>query len=155
MWQKSGRYTYLICDTLEKLKLADEYMHDAEVDFLAYDTETNGLHIKRNVIIGFSFSKDATSGFYVPLLTWERDESVSKTKTIDKVKYLVYPEGKLKDVWRDDTYYDEFVTPDDIKTVAPYVLRHRVNLNADLEIEGYPIDKVVDDILQEVEAPRI
>lgn len=50
---------------------------------------------------------------------------------------------------------NEFVTPDDIKTVAPYVLRHRVNLNADLEIEGYPVDKVINDILQEVEAPRV
>ncbi len=48
-----------------------------------------------------------------------------------------------------------FVTPDDVKNVAPNVLRHRITLNADLEIEGYPVDKVVEDILQEVEAPRI
>ncbi len=48
-----------------------------------------------------------------------------------------------------------FVTPDDVKSVAPNVLRHRITLNADLEIEGYPVDKVIDDILKEVEAPRI
>jgi len=50
---------------------------------------------------------------------------------------------------------NSFVTPDDVKSVAPNVLRHRIALNADLEIEGYPVDKVIDDILQEVEAPRV
>lgn len=50
---------------------------------------------------------------------------------------------------------NEFVTPDDVKSVAPNVLRHRLSLNADLEIEGYPVDKVIEDILKEVEAPRI
>jgi MoxR-like ATPase len=50
---------------------------------------------------------------------------------------------------------NNFVTPDDIKSVAPSVLRHRILLNADLEIEGYPIDRVIDDILKEVETPRI
>lgn len=50
---------------------------------------------------------------------------------------------------------NEFVTPDDVKSVAPSVLRHRVNLSADLEIEGYPIDRVIEDILKEVEAPRL
>ncbi len=50
---------------------------------------------------------------------------------------------------------NEFVTPDDVKFVAPNVLRHRLTLNADLEIEGYPVDKVVEDILKEVAAPRI
>ncbi len=48
-----------------------------------------------------------------------------------------------------------FVTPDDVKSVAPNVLRHRIVLNADLEIEGYPVDKVIEDILKEVDAPRI
>ncbi|MFK7815769.1 MAG: AAA family ATPase [Gammaproteobacteria bacterium] len=50
---------------------------------------------------------------------------------------------------------NNFVTPDDVKSVAPNVLRHRLTLNADLEIEGYPIDKVIEDILKEVDAPRI
>jgi MoxR-like ATPase len=50
---------------------------------------------------------------------------------------------------------NNFVTPDDVKSVAPSVLRHRILLNADLEIEGYPIDRVIDDILKEVETPRI
>ncbi|GGK69860.1 AAA family ATPase [Amphritea balenae] len=48
-----------------------------------------------------------------------------------------------------------FVTPDDIKAVAPAVLRHRIKLTADLEIEGYQPDDVLKDILSNVEAPRV
>lgn len=48
-----------------------------------------------------------------------------------------------------------FVTPDDIKAVAPAVLRHRIKLSADLEIEGYQPDDVLKDILSNVEAPRV
>lgn len=48
-----------------------------------------------------------------------------------------------------------FVTPDDIKAVAPAVLRHRMKLTADLEVEGYRPDNVLEDILQNVEAPRV
>jgi MoxR-like ATPase len=49
----------------------------------------------------------------------------------------------------------EFVTPDDIKAVAPAVLRHRLRLSAELEIEGYQPDDVLSDILANVEAPRV
>ena len=47
-----------------------------------------------------------------------------------------------------------FVTPDDIKAVAPAVLRHRLKLTADLEIEGYRPDDILGDILSNVAAPR-
>jgi MoxR-like ATPase len=49
---------------------------------------------------------------------------------------------------------NEFVTPDDVKAVAPAVLRHRVKLTADLEIEGYRPDEVLADLLADVAAPR-
>jgi MoxR-like ATPase len=47
-----------------------------------------------------------------------------------------------------------FVTPDDVKSIAPAVLRHRIKLSADLEIEGYRPDDVLKDLLGNVEAPR-
>ncbi|MCG6942266.1 MAG: MoxR family ATPase [Thiohalocapsa sp.] len=47
-----------------------------------------------------------------------------------------------------------FVTPDDVKSVAPAVLRHRVRLGAELEIEGYRADDVLAEILAGVDAPR-
>jgi MoxR-like ATPase len=47
-----------------------------------------------------------------------------------------------------------YVTPDDVKAVAPAVLRHRLKLSADLEIEGYRPDEVLADLLAGVDAPR-
>lgn len=49
---------------------------------------------------------------------------------------------------------NDFVTPDEIKEVALPVLRHRVVLSADLEIEGVGVDEVLTDLLNSVEAPR-
>ncbi len=47
-----------------------------------------------------------------------------------------------------------FVTPDDVKKLAPAVLRHRLQLTADLDIEGYSPDDVIADVLNAVDAPR-
>lgn len=49
---------------------------------------------------------------------------------------------------------NEFVTPDDVKYVAPMVLRHRIRLSAEFEIEGRRVDEVVAELLQHIEAPR-
>jgi MoxR-like ATPase len=47
-----------------------------------------------------------------------------------------------------------FVTPDDIKSVAPAVLRHRLALAPELELEGVGPDAVLRAVLEKVEAPR-
>jgi len=47
-----------------------------------------------------------------------------------------------------------FATPDDVKAMAIPVLRHRVLLSPDLEIEGATSDRVLGDLLNSVEAPR-
>jgi MoxR-like ATPase len=48
----------------------------------------------------------------------------------------------------------DFVVPDDVKELAPWVLRHRLRLRPDAEIEGHHADGVVREILDSVEAPR-
>lgn len=47
-----------------------------------------------------------------------------------------------------------FVLPDDIKRVAKPVLRHRIMLGAEMEIEGIRPDRLLEDILEQVDAPR-
>jgi MoxR-like ATPase len=47
-----------------------------------------------------------------------------------------------------------FVIPDDIKTLAPPLLRHRLVLSPGAEIEGVSADRVVRDILDQTAAPR-
>ncbi|NMM40830.1 AAA family ATPase [Pseudoalteromonas arctica] len=48
----------------------------------------------------------------------------------------------------------DFVTPDDVKLVVPNILRHRLILSADLELEGVSFNEVISAILASVEAPR-
>ncbi len=48
----------------------------------------------------------------------------------------------------------DYVLPDDIQAVAPHVLRHRIQLAPELEMEGRLPDEVVADILRQVEIPR-
>lgn len=48
----------------------------------------------------------------------------------------------------------EFVTPEDIKTVAPYVLQHRLLLTAEAEMEGHTPLKVVQRLIEKVEVPK-
>ena len=48
-----------------------------------------------------------------------------------------------------------FATPDDVKSVAHSVLRHRISLTPEMEIEGRGTDSVIADLLTNVEAPRL
>ncbi|MGD9306619.1 MAG: MoxR family ATPase [Desulfobacterales bacterium] len=48
----------------------------------------------------------------------------------------------------------DFVTPDDIKTMAKPVLEHRLILRPEYEIEGLTVREVIDSILKEIAVPR-
>jgi len=48
----------------------------------------------------------------------------------------------------------DFVSPDDIKEMAAPVLRHRILLRAEAQIEGFTADRVIAELLQSVPVPR-
>ena len=48
----------------------------------------------------------------------------------------------------------DFVVPDDVKGLAAPVLRHRIVLHPEFEMEGATADAVVEEILKKVEVPR-
>jgi MoxR-like ATPase len=48
----------------------------------------------------------------------------------------------------------DFVTPDDIKTMATPVLAHRLILRPEFELEGLSVSEVIQQILQQVAVPR-
>ena len=48
----------------------------------------------------------------------------------------------------------DFVTPDDIRDIAKPVLRHRISLRAEAELDGATTDAVISDIVKTVEVPR-
>lgn len=48
----------------------------------------------------------------------------------------------------------DFVTPDDIKYIAKAVMRHRIILTPEREMEGFTADRAVMQILETIEIPR-
>jgi MoxR-like ATPase len=48
----------------------------------------------------------------------------------------------------------DFVTPEDIIYIAPAVLRHRITLTPEKEMEGAVADEVIEQIIQSIEVPR-
>jgi MoxR-like ATPase len=48
----------------------------------------------------------------------------------------------------------DFVTPEDIVEMAPHVLRHRIILTPEKEMEGITEDELIDNIIKAIEVPR-
>jgi MoxR-like ATPase len=48
----------------------------------------------------------------------------------------------------------EYLIPDDVKAAAPAVLRHRVVLKPEADLEGINADQVIADLLRAVEVPK-
>jgi MoxR-like ATPase len=48
----------------------------------------------------------------------------------------------------------DFITPDDIKTMSPAVLEHRLILRPEFEIEGLSVKEVIGEILKGIVVPR-
>ncbi|VWX60416.1 AAA family ATPase [Sphingorhabdus sp. 109] len=48
----------------------------------------------------------------------------------------------------------DYVIPDDVKALAPSVLRHRTILSPAAEIEGRQVDTIINDLVERTEAPR-
>ncbi len=48
----------------------------------------------------------------------------------------------------------DFVTPDDIKFLASPVLKHRIQLTPEKEMEGNTVDEIIDQLVAKIEVPR-
>jgi MoxR-like ATPase len=48
----------------------------------------------------------------------------------------------------------DFVTPDDIKSMAVPVMEHRLILRPEYEIEGLTVREVIENILKDIAVPR-
>lgn len=108
---------YNLINTPELIKAVDDYLIDENgnprFNLTSYDTETNGLHLYKTSVVGFSFSVNAEQGFYVPFLVWVPDPNSKKMRTKDKVKMEVFADGHLLNIWTGKTH-PEFVRPKDV-----------------------------------------
>jgi MoxR-like ATPase len=49
----------------------------------------------------------------------------------------------------------DFVVPDQVKSMAFPILRHRITISAEMEIDGLSNDQVLQQVINQVEAPRV
>lgn len=145
---------YVHVNTPELLAQMDKFLMNgdkANYDLAAFDTETNGLLIFRNVVIGFSISTDSKSGFYVPFLEWVRDESSRKVRKIDGVETEVFLRGHFKCVWTGKEYPEtvtsaEYQPPEFIKDymrrwlLSMSLLMHNAPFDCNMMFYNYDID---------------
>ena len=61
---------YYHVNTLEMVNLLIEHINQSEV--IAYDTETTGLNVRRDQIVGWSVSGEEGVGFYMPTQVWNK-----------------------------------------------------------------------------------
>jgi len=93
---------------------------------------------------------DAIVNYAVKIIRATRDSSGLETGAGPRGSIALLRAARANALVKQNT----FVTPDDVKEVAPAVLRHRIKLATDLEIEGYKPDDILNDILSNVDAPR-
>jgi DNA polymerase I-like protein with 3'-5' exonuclease and polymerase domains/intein/homing endonuclease len=84
---------YITISTKQQAKEMLDYIH--QEDIIAYDTETNGLNVRRCVIIGFSVTNREGTGYYLPIFQWDTElenlvpYELEGTPTHEIAKFLV------------------------------------------------------------------
>lgn len=116
---------YNLIATKERLMWLDSILmvdDTPKFEYLAFDTETNGLQLNKATMVGFSVSFNSKSGFYIPLLKWVPKRESLKTRSVKKVRYDSFMDGHLECVWT-GAKFDEFVTPEeyDLATRVPFI----------------------------------
>lgn len=83
---------------------------------------------------------------------------VETTRRVPAVQFGASPRGSVALLLASKAYAAiqgrDFVIPDDVLFLAPSVLRHRMMLKPEAEIEGITSDTVIENILSQVKAPR-
>ena len=70
---------YYKVDSKELVNLLIQHINES--DLIALDTETTGLNVRKDKIVGFSVSGDEGVGFYLPTMQWN-----AETETLEELK---------------------------------------------------------------------
>jgi len=83
---------------------------------------------------------------------------VETTRRVGAVQFGASPRGSVALLLASKAYAAicgrDFVIPDDVRFLATPILRHRIILKPEAEIEGLTTDQVIEGILSQVKAPR-
>ena len=100
----------------------------------------------------------AIEEYIVQLVMATRNPSQYNDELASSIEFGVSPRGTIAldrcartHAWLNQR---DFVTPDDIKRCTKAVLKHRLVLTPEREMEAFTVDKVIDQILETIEIPR-
>ena len=83
---------------------------------------------------------------------------IETTRRVGAVQYGSSPRGSVALLLASKAYAAlqgrDFVVPDDVRCLALPILRHRIMVKPEAEIEGITPDQVIESILTQVKAPR-
>ena len=141
----------------QKLALACSLVHEPEL--LLLDEPTTGVDPVARREFWKLLSEFLSRGLTIVMATPYLDEAERCARV------LLLHEGRfaVSAAWRDHdgntarawaaTAERDFVTPDDVRAMAPDVLRHRVLLTYEAEAEGLGPEDIVGKILGEIKVP--
>jgi MoxR-like ATPase len=119
------------------LSLVQPLLSAAEI--VAYRNRVNEIHIESNLL------------HYIAQI-------VNKTRQNAAIFLGASPRASIAMLRSSKAYAAvqgrDFVTPEDVQAIALPVLRHRIMLTAEKEMEGIPVDSVLQQLIAQVEVPR-
>ena len=107
-------------------------------DFVAIQQEIKNIHIKNEL-----------KEYIVNIVSSTRESSFLKLGASPRASLGIY---KMSRAWAAIERRD-YILPDDIKIVAPYVLKHRILLKSDSRLRGRSKKGIITDILDRTEVP--
>jgi len=123
---------------------------DVETFGIVASLSTDALAAVRTAVRGVRV-QDQVMGYITAMIRATRDHHLLTLGASPRASVMLMQAAKGLAAVRARDY----VTPDDVRDLAAPVLRHRVVLNPEAEIEGVTTDQCVDQVLQRIEVPRI
>jgi len=108
-------------------------------------------------VVNRVFVDDQIKNYIVDIVQATRDPAAYKLDLVGMIRYGASPRGTINLTLAARAYAflqgRNYVTPHDVKTVAPDVLRHRVIITYEAEAENVTSDRVVARILNAIPVP--
>lgn len=119
------------------IRSVNEVIHGSEVK--AFREQVSSLHIDSNLI-----------SYIAKIVNQTRNNSALYLGASPRASLSILSTSKAIAAMRGR----DFVTPEDIKFVATHVMKHRVILTPEKEMEGTSSSEVIKQIIEQIEVPR-
>lgn len=121
--------------------------HISSFEYFAFDTETTGLNVRKNKVIGLSISGEIGTAFYLPLLTWSKDlQQLVPVYTTREMFTHILKELSKKELIMWNASYDTRIVKNDFGIdLAPSLLadamlmKHTVHEDGDFALKKVAI----------------